>query len=78
MPFADISFGLYPPFKGREERKQKCLYRHYKRKHPLQAPPTPPLAFLLFTPMPLPPLVLSVDAQVGCHVCWSVPERLRK
>lgn len=65
---------------SKEERKENknASTGTTKGSTPSSHPPTPPLAFLLFTPMPLPPLVLSVDAQVGCHVCWSVPERLRK
>lgn len=40
MPFADISFGLYPPFKGREERKQKMpLPALQKEAPPPGAPP---------------------------------------
>lgn len=40
-------------------------------------PPGAPLWPSLFSaPTPLPPLALLVAAQVSCHVCWSIPERL--
>lgn len=75
MPFADISFGLYPSFKGEAERKQKCLYRQYKRKHPLRI-----LSLSFSLPLlPDTPCIHSspsLAAQVACYVCRSIPGRL--
>ena len=58
MPFADISFGLYPPFKGEEERKQKMSLRTAQKEAPLPggSPILPSSHPLFFSPAPLPPL----------------------
>lgn len=74
MPFADISFGLYPSFKGEEERKQKCLYERHKRKDPLKEPL---LSFPLNT-TPLLPFSLPPPSTCLCLsglTCLSVHSR---
>jgi len=57
MPFADISFGLYPSFKGEEERKQKMSLRTAQKEAPLPGgSPILPRHIPSFSPAPLPPL----------------------